>query len=265
VRLSLAALLVCAALAGLGFRSASRPPAAPWSSAGAFVLHTHDVDPEWLGQQLRAAGFGWVVVYVGSTGMEQPPDANWIARFKQASGLPVGGWSWLVGYPKYDARFAADAVKQYGLSFYIANAELPYQVGPKLSAQFVATFRKLEPTLPAALSSLCDATGIGLAPWAKAGFAFLPQAYVNQFGPKVAPTACVRAALPYFPRTSVHPTVGSYGGSSGYVSPQEYVQLLAQAKTVGFSVYLADVEMTAADWQAYGQAIATMHLAMLAR
>ena len=57
-----------------------------WSNAGAFVVHTHDVDPTWLGQQLRSAGFGWVAIYLGSAGNAEPIDPGWVTRFIDASG-----------------------------------------------------------------------------------------------------------------------------------------------------------------------------------
>jgi len=232
-----------------------------WDEAGAFVVHPHDVDPTVLGQALRAAGFGWVAIGLGQAGTPEPLDADWISRFRQASGgLAVGGWSVLDDDPAADAAFAAQAIQQDGLSFYIADAEESYQeVSPQRSEAFVAAFRAAEPNLTAGLSSLCDAQGIGLAPWALAGFAFLPQAYVNDFGQAVIPAACVRAAAPFFSLSQVHPTVASYRGRHR-VKPGKFVHLLAQARTFGFSVYPAD-EATAATWQAYGQAIASKHIA----
>jgi hypothetical protein len=232
-----------------------------WNNAGALVWHTHDVDPTWLGQQMRSAGFGWVAVYLGSSGQAYPLDPGWVNRFILASGLPVGGWTVLVGYPHADAGFAATQLKRNGLSFYIANAELPYQRTKGASASFVARFRQLEPTMTAGLSSLCDARGISLQPWASAGFAFLPQAYVNDFGASVSPAACVSASAGYFPRSAIHPTVGSYHGQKGWVTAQQYTQLLAQAGTTGFSVYPAETAMTADDWQTYGRAIAAQRIA----
>ena len=232
-----------------------------WNNAGAFVVNTHDVDPTWLGQQMRSAGFGWVAIYLGSTGRAYSIDPGWAARFTQASGLPVGGWSYLAGYPHSDAGFAATQLKKNGLSFYIADAEAEYMGKPGASQKFVTAFRKREPTIPAGLSSLCEAQGIGLRPWAPAGFAFLPQAYVNDFGVSVSPAACVRAAAKYFAVSAVHPTVGSYRGVLGFLSVQQWARLLAQAGTVGFSVYTAETEMTADDWRAYGAAIRTMHIA----
>jgi hypothetical protein len=241
------------------------PPPPPrvamsWNNAGAFVWHTHDVDPTWLGQQMRTAGFGWVAVYLGSAGNAQPIDPGWVTRFILASGLPVGGWTSLVGYPHADAGFAAKQLALNGLSFYIANAEESYQSKPGASQQFVSRFRSLAPSMTAGLSSLCDAQGIGLQPWAAAGFAFLPQAYVNDFGAAVSPAACVRTAAPFSP-SQVHPTVGSYHGQKGWVAARTYTRLLAQAGTTGFSVYLAETNMTADSWQAYGSAIASMHIA----
>lgn len=241
------------------------PPPPPriamsWNNAGAFVWHTHDVDPTWLGQQLRSAGFGWVAIYLGSSGNAEPIDPEWVTRFIMASGLPVGGWTSLVGYPHSDAGFAVAQLKRNGLTFYVANAEASYQSKPGASQEFVSRFRQLEPTMTAGLSSLCDAQGVGLQPWASAGFAFLPQAYVNDFGQNVSPAQCVRTAAP-FAASDVHPTVGSYRGQKGYVSPQVYAQMLAQAGTTGFSVYLAETNMNAQYWQAYGQAIKSLHIA----
>jgi hypothetical protein len=241
------------------------PPPAPrvamsWNNAGAFVWHTHDVDPTWLGQQLRSAGFGWVAINLGSTGNAEPIDPGWVTRFITASGLPVGGWTVLAGYPHSDAGFAATQLKRNGLTFYIANAEAPYESKPGASQDFVSRFRQLEPTMTAGLSSLCDAQGIGLQPWAAGGFAFLPQAYVNDFGSTVSPAQCVHTAAPFAP-SQVHPTVGSYHGQKGWVTPQQYAQLLAQAGTTGFSVYLAETNMPAQSWQAYGQAIKSLHIA----
>ena len=244
------------------------PPAPPpprvamsWNNAGAFVWHTHDVDPQWLGQQLRSAGFGWVAIYLGSSGNAAQIDSDWVTRFIDASGLPVGGWTVLNGNAHADAGFAAAQLKRNGLTFYIANAEASYQARPGASQEFVTRFRQLDPTITAGLSSLCNAQGIGLQPWAAGGFAFLPQAYVNDFGSAVSPSACVQASTAYFPLSSIHPTVGSYHGQKGWVAAQAYANLLAQAGTTGFSVYLAETNMPAQSWQAYGQAIKQRHIA----
>lgn len=238
-----------------------KPVPISWSNAGALVVHTGDSDPEWLGRQLRAAGFGWVAVYFDHT---TPPDVSWLDRLQQASGLAVGAWTPLGDDPRADAALAVRTVRQNGLSFFIADAEQPYQADPQRSQAFVSAFRAAEPTLPAGLSSFCDANGIGLGPWASAGFAFLPQAYVNDFGTAVSPAACVHASSATFPLSSIHPTVGSYHGQKGWVSVWRYSRLLAQAGTTGFSVYPAETQMSAADWQAYGKEIASLHIAVKA-
>jgi len=242
--------------------TAPPPPPKPipmsFENGGAIIVHTHDADPVWLGQQLRAAGFGWVAVDLAA---DDPPDLGWIERFEQASGLAVGGWSVLGDDPKADASYVASQIQLNGLSFYIADAEAPYQADPARSQQFVDAFRAAEPGLAAGLSSLCDAAGIGLTAWANAGFDFLPQAYVNDFGSGVDPAVCVHAAAPWFPASRVHPTVGSYHGQRGWFAPGRYVRLLAQAGTTGFSVYPAETAMTAQGWQTYGSAITSLHIA----
>lgn len=250
------------------------PPAVPmsWRSAGGIVWHLGDVDPTWLGQQMRDAGFGWVAVFLGASDTATPPDPGWIARFRAASGLPVGGWSVLGDDPATDAAAAVQLIRQDGLSFYIADAEEPYgytdgttQSDERLarSHEFVAAFRAAEPSLPAAVSSYCrpDEHDLDWAAWARGGFAFLPQAYVNDFGSNVDPATCVSAAARFFPRSRVHPTVGSYQGRRGFLAPQDFVRLLASAHTTGFSIYPAEVGMSAEDWQAYGRAIADLHIA----
>jgi len=267
---ALVAAFAAAAVAGAASaRSHSKHPSAAasgpvtmWDGAGALLWHPSAVDPAQFGATLRAAGFGWAAVYFGEAGVAHPPSAEWIARFRQASGLPVGGWSVLGDDPEADAAVATQGIAQYGFSFYIADAESTDPAQPQRSADFVAAFRAAEPTLPAGLSSLCHAEGVGLAPWAQAGFAFLPQAYVNDFGTGVSPSACVQAAAPWFPISQVHPTVASYRGLLGTVKPRSFTHLLKQAGTIGFSIFPAEAGMTAKNWQAYGQAIAKLHIAV---
>ena len=51
------------------------------------------------------------------------------------------------------------------------------------------------------------------------------------------------------------PAGGMHIGVRGTVDVATYVDLLARAGTVGFSVYLAETRMTDADWRALGAAI----------
>lgn len=256
----------------------SPPPAPPapvsmsWRAAGGMIWHASDIDPTWLGQQMRTAGFGWVAVYLGGPADPPTADAGWIERFRTASGLPVGGWSVLGDDPAHDAAAALALIRQYGLAFYIADAEEPYGFtdmsgtsAARLarSRQFVQAFRDAEPTLPAAVSSYCrpDQHDLDWSAWVRGGFAFLPEAYVNALGAQVAPAACVQGAARWFPKSEVHPTVGSYQGAHGFVSPERYAALLHAAGTTGFSIYPAEVGLSDRDWQAYGTAIASLHLA----
>jgi len=248
------------------------PVAMSWDDAGGIVWHESAIDPIWLGQQMRAAGFGWVALYLGEDDDASPPDPSWIARFRAASGLAVGGWSVLGVDPAQDAAQAVQLIREDGLAFYIADAEAPYGYteGDSTSATrfgrsraFVSAFRAAEPSLPAAVSSYCrpDQHDLDWHAWANGGFAFLPQAYVNELGAAVSPATCVRAAAAYFPRSQVHPTVASYAGQRGIVRPDSFARLLARAGTTGFSIYPAEAGLSMQDWQAYGRAITSLHVA----
>ena len=250
--------------------SAAPPPPPPpatvamsWESAGGLVVHTDSIDPAQLGQEMRSAGFGWLALDLAHY------NAYWVERFRVASGLPVGGWSVLGDDAQGDAQAAIQAVQQDGLAFYIADAESAYgytQGAVNSSAAFarsrlfVDAFRAAEPSLPAAVSSYCrpDQHDLDWSAWAGAGFDFLPQAYVNDFGMRVAPAACVSAAANWFPAARVHPTVASYAGTFGFVPPARWIALLRAAHTSGFSVYPAEVGMSPQDWQAYGAEVTSL-------
>jgi hypothetical protein len=238
-----------------------------WRNAGGLVWHSHDIDPTWLGQKMRAAGFGWVAVYLNDA-----PDADWIARFRAASGLPVGGWSVLGGSPQHDAIVASQYIRTNSLAFYVADAEEPYgytDIGTTSNTRyarsgvFVDTFRKLQPTLPAAVSSYCrpDQHDLDWNAWVDGGFDFLPQAYVNDFGMAASPRSCVAGAAKWFPLSKVHPIVASYAGMHGFVAPGVWGRLLKAAGTTGFSIYPAEVGMSDQDWQAFGQSLTGSRLA----
>jgi hypothetical protein len=241
-----------------------------WQRAGGLVWHADAIDPTVLGQAMRDEGFGWVAVQLADGSTATPLPEGWIARFRAASGLPVGGWSVLRDDPAGEARLAAELVRQNGLDFYVADAELEYAYtngadkSPARyarSGQFVAAFRAAEPTLPAGLSSYCraDMNDLDWTAWAHAGFQFLPQAYVGDLGPAGDPAICVRAASAYFPASEVHPTLGVHPGRFGTPSPAQYGSLLAQAHTTGFSVYPA--ENVDDRWQAFGDVIRSMQVA----
>jgi hypothetical protein len=250
------------------------PPARPmsWQAAGAFVWHETDVDPGLLGATLRDNGFGWVAVYLHDGATEDPVEADWVRRFRVASGLPVGGWGVLRAEPVREASLADALVRRYALDFYIANAEAEYgYTGPtgldgvryQRSQRFTDAFRGLQPSLPAGLSSYCraDMHDLDWAAWRRNGFVFLPQAYVNDFGAEVTPAACARGAREFFPLDGVHPTIGMHPGQSASLAAAAYAPLLARAGTTGFSVYLAETRMTPEEWRSLGSAIATLGIA----
>jgi hypothetical protein len=250
------------------------PPsrAMSWTAAGAFVWHETDVDPELLGRDLLEAGFGWVAVFLHDGTAEDPVEADWVARFRRATGLPVGGWGVLRTQPADEAALVDRLLTRYGLDFYVADAETEYEysgVGGTDPARFarsrafVSAFRTLRPGLPAALSSYCrpDLHDLEWGAWRAAGFVFLPQAYVNDFGADAAPAACVHAAAPVFGVRNVHPTIGMHRGARRPLTSAGYARLLARAGTVGFSVYLAETRMDDREWQSLGAAIATLGIA----
>jgi hypothetical protein len=243
-----------------------------WDDAGAFVWHPDAIDPASLGSELRANGFGWAAVFVQDGSTAARLDPAWIARFRQASGLPLGGWGVLRADGVGAARLAGAQIRRYGLDFYVADAEAEYgYTGPagKSGARFLRSrafadeFRRLEPALPAAIASYCrpDQHDLDWKAWSTAGFDFLPEAYVNELGAAVDPVSCVAGASAWFPAVRVHPIVGMYEGALGLGSAAEYAQLLRAAGTTGFSVYLAEQGMTAAKWTAFGQAIAKLGIA----
>ncbi len=246
-------------------------PTDAWQSGGAFIWHTDALDPARLGQQLRADGFGWVAIRIHDGRTADRVDAGWIARFRRASGLQVGGWGVLRDQPGSEARLAASQIDRLGLDFYIADAEMEYEYSNQSgqsaqrfarSAAFVSAFRALEPQLPGALSSYCraDRHDLDWAAWRGAGFAFMPQAYVDQFGGVASPTVCAAAAGGSFAPADVHPTLGTYPSTHPVPSPAAYAQMLKSAGTVGFSLYLAETTPDSA-WRDYGQAIAALGIA----
>jgi hypothetical protein len=243
-----------------------------WAGAGAFVWHETDVAPEALGLQLRENGFSWVAVLIHDGLAVDPIEDDWVRRFRAASGLPVGGWGVLRTEPEQEADLAHRLLDYHSLDFYIANPEAEYkfsdddgQSGERFgrSQRFVDWFRGLEPDTPASVSSYCraDRQDIDWGAWNGSGFAFLPQAYYNDFGSAASPAACAEGAAGFFPADAVHPTVGMYSGQGEEPSSERYAALLAEAGTIGFSVYLAETRMHSSDWGMFGKAIDEFEIA----
>jgi hypothetical protein len=159
---------------------ASAPVAMSWSSAGGLIVHPNQIDPVLAADEVRADGFGWIAVQIADGETALPSPSDWLARFRAASGVPVGGWSVLRDHPEAEAQLAATLLAQDHLDFYIADAEQEYGftsgtehslAHKHRSGEFVAAFRDLEPTMSAALTSYCrpDEHDLDWAAWAAAG------------------------------------------------------------------------------------------------
>ena len=249
----LAVVLAVAALCG--FAPAARADAQPsvFAGAGVFVDDTGNFPGPWtLGDELRRAGFSWVALQVNDGLTMRELDPLWIDVLR-ADGLTVGGWGAEEQHPLVDAVIAHLQVQRYGLDFYIANAERPYesnQNGGWRSRNFVGVFRYLEPTLPAALVTLGAAPApfvipIDWAAWRNAGFELLPEAYYNKtrvYRPDLTVAHALRAG---WAPEDVHPVIGVWG----HYPASRYVPLLQADGAQGFSVFLAD-QMQPADFDA---------------
>jgi hypothetical protein len=238
-----------------------------WQGAGAFVWHETDVSPEALGRELRDSGFAWVALRIHDGLAVDAIEDDWSRRFREESGLPVGGWGVLRSDPEEEAALALDLVDRYALDFYIANPEAEYKYTGDdgssderfgRSKRFVDTFRLSGPQVDAAVSSYCraDTADLDWRAWSGSGFAFLPQAYVNDIGKTASPAACAAGASDFFESSAVHPTIGVYRSGGDAPDVSRYASLLEDAGTVGFSVYLAETDMTMREWRILGDAIA---------
>ena len=256
--------------------ASARPPhpsiptvAPPWAGAGAFVWHEDAVDPVRLAQTLRGAGFSWAAIRLHEGVDVDPVQPGWIERYRGAGGPPLGGWGVLRTSPRKEAGIAVALLRRLHLGFYVANAEEEYKYTNldgtsaerwNRSLEFARSFREFTGAVPAAVSSYCraDRQDLDWKAWADRDFAFLPQAYVNQHGMPTAPRECVRGARGSFPLDRVHPTIGTYQ-STIPVPMDAYVRLLAAAARAGsrgFSVYLAETNVSDADWAMLAAAVA---------
>jgi hypothetical protein len=237
--------IVAAVLCAGALATAARADAPPnvFDGAGVFIDNPYDFPGPWtLGEELRLAGFSWVALKVNE-GTRIDLDPMWVDVFR-ANGLAVGGWGVEGKYPLVDAVLAHLQVQQYGLDFYIANAERSYESNERggwRSANFVTVFRDLEPTLPAALVTLGGAPApyvlpIDYASWRNGAFQLLPEAYYNKtkvYRPDLTVAHALRAG---WTADQVHPVIGVWG----HYPAANYVPLLQADGAPGFSVFLAD-------------------------
>jgi hypothetical protein len=250
--------LVVAALCASVFAATARADAQPslFAGAGVFIDNPGNLPGPWgLVASLEANHFTWIAFHVNNGLVQSDIPGDWLDVFR-AHGIAVGGWGYEDGKPLIEAVLADLAVRRYGLDFFIADAEAPYEQTKKLhgwtrSKTFVNTFRSLEPTLPAALTTYGAAAApwvlpIDYASWRDAAFDLLPQAYFNQFPKAYRPDMTVAHSLRAgWPLDRVHPVIGVYREYAA----ANYIPLLAGLGTRGFSIFLAD-QATAADYAA---------------
>lgn len=259
---------VVAVLAAALFASASvaraNAPVDVFSGVGMFVDNPQDFpDPETVAGWLKAAHFTWVAFHVDDVGTIDWTSAHWL-EVMRANGIEVGAWGVASWNPIASAAVADLAIRTYGFSFYIADAEGPYEntkgiKGYWRSGAFVREFRSLQPDIPAALVTLGAAKAPFVLPmdfdaWRSGGFDLLPEAYYNQY-PGYRPDLTVaHAQRAGWSLSAVHPVIGVYH----HYPAAKYVPLLQNLGTRGFSVFLGDY-MTPADFTALsGFAAATV-------
>jgi len=255
VTLGIAAAL-CAAVVGTATARADAP-ASVFDGPGVFIDDVGNFPgPTGLADTLQQAGFRWVAFHAHN-GIWQSYGVNpqWVQVMRD-HGLAVGLWGWEDANPWLAAQLAVYEVRRVDADFYIADAEWDYErarhtAGWYRSSVFASTFRRFEPTLPAAMTTFGAAQApwvlpIDFAAWRDKGFDLLPQAYYNEFPTVDRPDLVVaHAKRAGWPLARVHPVIGVY---HRYPAAR-YVPLLRKAGTTGYSVFLAD-QATAADWAA---------------
>lgn len=191
------------------------------------------------------SGYSWVAIQVNDRGVIHNPAIQLFVNIWRFYGYKVGGWGINHTDPVGDARDASDAIREYGLDFYIADAEAEYKAsegGWERSARFVSEYRRLRPSFPSALSSLGGSPepwvmDINYKPWQEANFDFLPQAYWNDYLEYEPGSVLSHARRAGFNPLRVHLTYGLYPGHRGTIPLSTY---LLQPKTIGYSVFRAE-------------------------
>jgi hypothetical protein len=245
--------IIVGVLAAMLFAGTARAggPRDVFDGVGVFVDNPMNFpDAETLGTELQRAHFDWVALHADDEPTLEAVTPQWIATLR-AHGLSVGVWGAEHDNVDSDVAIADLVIRTYGFDFYIADAEEPFEKkGAWRSKQFVAAFRELQPSIPAALVTLGAAKApwvlpIDFAAWQRGGFDLLPEAYYNQY-PGYRPDLTVaHAQRAGWSLDAVHPVIGVYH----HYPAANYVPLLASLATRGFSVFLAD-QMTPGDFTA---------------
>jgi hypothetical protein len=262
-RIGLMAVLAAALFASTGVARADAPVNV-FSGVGIFVDNPQDFPgAPTLAGWMQAAHFTWIALHIDDVGTLDWTDPSWIPEMK-AHGISVGLWGVESLNPIAGAAVANLAIGLYDPDFYIADAEGPYEgkhrsTGWERSSNFVNAFRALQPTIPSALVTLGAAKApyvlpIDFGAWRHGGFDLLPEAYYNQYKGYRPDLTIAHAQRAGWALSAVHPVIGVYH----HYPAANYVPLLQNLGTHGFSVFLGD-QMTPADFQALaGVAAATV-------
>ena len=229
------------------------PPSRPmsWLAAGAFVWHETDVDPGLLGEALRDNGFGWVAVYLHDGVTEDPVEADWVRRFRarqRSADRRLGSAPDRSAARRRDSRTSSCAATAWTSTSRTRRPSTGTAGRPARTARDTGArppsstaFRRLQPTLPAGLSSYCRADMHDLD-WAclarrpasrsshrHTSTTWEPRPRPSRLRPRCARRLPSRGSAPddrHAPRAAQLAGCG------------RYAPLLDRAGTTGFSVYL---------------------------
>ncbi len=242
---------------------ARNPGNGVFDGAGAFVASAAECRPSRCGavtgEAMKAAGMTWIALQVHNSdevGANTVTLPGWADEWRKL-GFKVGFWgvSYGKGKAAEDGRTAARLTAKYGGEFYIADCEGPFQMGEGDIAEnraFVSAFQG-EATargiggVPRALSSM-GRVALDMRPWLENGWDTLPQAYWNDYQ-VYQPSLCVafyhKESEPSWPMSRIHPTIATYGKSSGgdqtrAISLTDYAADLQTSGTRGWSFYLPE-------------------------
>jgi len=124
-------------------------------------------DPNALAARAVEAKFRWVAIKtVEGTYAYQLTYLAPAIRALHEAGVRVLGWGYAYGYkPKSEALTAAAAIKEYGLSGWLIDAEVEYKGKPAEASAYAATLRGQLPEVPIGLCSYRFPTYHGTFPF----------------------------------------------------------------------------------------------------
>lgn len=269
-----------------------------WQRAGAMIVNI-DHDAAKMADRLWKANFRVVFPqsHVGNTKRYADSTLDKYLQPYRMKGFIIGHWGYLPGEnPEGEAYTAASVHKAIQGRFYVPNPEVGYKYTQSYgncpecflrSERFINAFLSSFPLgTPVGVSSYgrFDMADLHWAPWLNRLKArALPQAYINEVGPSVAPKACyfgaidveqphnkmynptTKALIPGFPKSYVHVSIAKPDPNDRFpMDIDDWIAELRLARaaghTIGFSAYEAE-NFTDADLVKLGNAIKTYNLA----